>query len=69
MGCDTGMAIEDAEVAAVGLERPAARLAAAVRQEPRVERRISALSAEALVARWNVGLGNGAAAFRTARSK
>ena len=63
------MAVEKAEVAAVRLERPAARLAAAVRQEPRVERRVRAFAAEALIARWNVGFRNGAATFRTEQIK
>lgn len=64
----TRMTVEDAEVAAVELERPATRLAAAVRQEPRVERRVRALPAEALVARRNLGLRDLNAAFRTKRT-
>ena len=47
----TGMAVENAEIAAVRLEWPSARFAAAVRQEPRVERRVCEFAAETLIAR------------------
>ena len=47
----TRMAVENAELAAVRLDWPSARFAAAVRQEPRVERRVCEFAAETLIAR------------------